>query len=84
MSGALDVPVGILFIIMFIWILENFQTLTGVTPGEQAIILVIAGYGALYGARIAGNVLIDIAVYSVKWFGQTELGKSIAGRLNIT
>lgn len=81
MAGALDLPLGVIYILMFIWAVGNVQTITGVTQGEQIIILIIAGYAALYGARLAGNVLIDMLVYAAKWAVQTNIGKAIAAKI---
>ena len=82
MAEIIDLVVGIILMVMSFQILPLIKTMTDVTNGEQAIIILVLGYGAIAGAYLFGRgltVILENVV--VKWFPQTAFGKKVIADL---
>jgi hypothetical protein len=81
MGDAVDLVTGGILVYLFFRLLPEVKTITGITQGEQVILILILGYGAIFGLRIAANGLVNILQGTVKWWQTTDSGKAFAVKL---
>lgn len=82
MAEILDFVMGIILMVMFFQILPLIKTMSDVTNGEQVIIILMLGYGAIAGAYLFGRGLtVILERVLIDWFPQTDFGKKLIADL---
>lgn len=74
--------IGFIMLGMFLYLQPLVSSFEGVTVGEQIIIILILGYGAMVGVLVGVEALAEILVDTMKWFFyDTKIGKEWAVKL---